>query len=315
MIKKILFIDSVHPILKQKLEEEGFVCEEDFAMSREKLIAAIPDYFGIVVRSRIKLDREILKAAKNLKFIARSGAGMENIDFDFAQKQGIKCFNAPEGNRDAVGEHALGMLLSLFNHLKRGDSQVRNGIWKREENRGIELGGKTVGIIGFGNTGQAFAAKLSGFDCRILAYDKHGTPKKNATAKAATLSDIFNAADVVSFHVPLTEETHHYFNHSFLESFQKPIFLINTSRGQVVKTEALVDGLKSGSVAGACLDVLEYEKFSFEQLQTDSLPEAFSYLISSEKVLLSPHVAGWTNESYLKLSDTLARKILAEFSA
>jgi len=314
LAKKVLFIDSVHPVLQKRLEENGFDCHLAYSLSRQEVLDCIDQYFGVVIRSRIKIDQEILSSATNLKFIARSGAGMENIDVDLAEKKNIACFNAPEGNRDAVGEHAIGMLLSLFNNLKRGDEEVRKGIWRREENRGVELGGKTVGIIGFGNNGKAFAQKLSGFGCSVLAYDKYAQPEESSIASPASLEQIWKNADVVSFHVPLTEETHYYFDETFLANCQKPIYLVNMARGKCVNTKALVDGLRSGKVLGACLDVLEYEKFSFEQLQSEDLPETFRELINSEKVILSPHVAGWTHESHKRLSMVLADKILQKFS-
>ena len=314
MVKKVLFIDSVHSALQERLEEKGFECHLGFSLSREEILNAIDQYFGVVIRSRIRMDEELLSKAANLKFIARSGAGMENIEVPFAEERGITCFNAPEGNRDAVGEHAIGMLLSLFNNLKRGDEEVRKGIWRREENRGLELGGKTVGIIGFGNNGRAFAQKLAGFGCQVLAFDKYAQPEESAVARSSSLEEIQKEADIVSFHVPLTAETHYYFDEAFLQKCQKPIYLINMSRGKVVKTAALVDGLKSAKVLGACLDVLEYEKFSFEQLQSENLPKTFRELIESEKVLLSPHVAGWTHESHKRLSTVLADKIIQKFA-
>ncbi|MFZ6051584.1 NAD(P)-dependent oxidoreductase [Halocola ammonii] len=313
MAKKVLFIDSVHPALQERLEENGFECHLAYSLSRQEVLDCIDQYFGVVIRSRIRMDEHLLSRATNLKFIARSGAGMENIDISFAEKRGITCFNAPEGNRDAVGEHAIGMILSLFNNLKKGDEEVRQGIWKREENRGVELGGKTVGIIGFGNNGKAFAQKLSGFGCTVLAYDKYAPPQESSIASPVSLEQIWEQAEVISFHVPLTEETHYYFDEDFLENCHRPIYLLNMARGKCVKTDTLVDGLKSGKVLGACLDVLEYEKFSFERLQSKDLPDAFRELIESDKVVLSPHVAGWTHESHKRLSTVLAEKILSEF--
>ncbi len=235
---------------------------------------------------------------------------MENIDVPYCEERGIRLFNAPEGNRDAVGEHAVGMLLSLFNSLCKGDREVRKAVWDREGNRGVELGERSVGIIGFGNTGSAFAEKLKGFGCRILAYDKFRTDHGGEGVEAVPLEVLMEEADLLSFHVPLTEGTRYYFDRSFLEGMAKPFYLLNTSRGAVADTKAILDGLRSGKLLGACLDVLEFEKASFEELQGEKMPDAFQELLEEERVLLSPHVAGWTDASYRKLSEVLARKIL-----
>lgn len=310
---KILFVDTVHPFLEEALKKSGHEIEFYNDNSREGLLKIIHFYEGIVIRSKVKLDEEILKIATNLKFIARAGAGMENIDVEYANNAGIKLYNAPEGNRDAVGEHALGMLLMLMHHLKRADMQVRNGIWKREENRGTEIMGKTIGLIGFGNTGSQFAKKLSGFEATILAYDKYKSGFSNEYVKESTMDEIFKNADIVSFHIPLTEETHYLFDEQYINSFQKPFYFINTSRGKNVNTSHLVQGLKSGKVLGACLDVIEYESVSFENVIFDSLPDSYQYLIHSENVILAPHIAGWTHESHKKMSVFLAEKILQDF--
>ena len=238
---------------------------------------------------------------------------MEGIDVDYATRAGIKCFNAPEGNRNAVGEHAVGMLLALMNKMIRADDEVRNGIWKREENRGFELEGKTVGLIGYGNTGGAFARKLAGFDCSVLAYDKYKSGFSDEYVKEAGMDEIFSRSDVLSLHVPLTEETHYLVNTEYLQKFDKDIWLINTSRGKVVNTAELVNALDSGKILGAALDVLEYESLSFEGLQNNELPEPYRVLAASDKVILSPHVAGWTFESKVKLAETIVGKILQEF--
>lgn len=310
---KVLFIDTVHPVLKDRLEQLGATCHEDYTSSKQKIESKIDLFDGIVIRSRFTIDKTFLNAANNLKFIARSGAGLENIDLDYAKEKNIIVFNSPEGNMDAVGEHAIGMLLMLFNQLKKGDQEVRNGIWKREENRGLELAGKTVGIIGYGNMGKAFAKKILGFDCNVIAYDKYLKNYSDDYCKEASLSELFNNADIISIHLPLTEETNYYVNDDFIQKVKKPFYLINTARGNHVKLSSLVNGLKSKKVLGACLDVLEFETKSFETINSNKLPEDFKYLASSDKVVLSPHVAGWTVESYIKLSSFLADKIETTF--
>lgn len=310
---KVLFIDSVHPILKDSLENEGWQCDWFVDYSRSEIEAIIGEYDGIVIRSKFTIDKQILDISTNLKFIARSGAGLENIDLDYAAEKGVRVFNSPEGNRDAVGEQALGMLLSLFQKLKQGDAQVRQGKWHREGNRGIELKGKTVGIIGYGNMGSAFAQRLSGFECEVIAYDKYNPDFTNSFAKSVSLSELQQRADVISFHVPFAEDTHYYLNNDFIQNCSKPFYVINTARGKVVNTESLVEGLKSRTVLGACLDVLEYESASFEEVFAGELPEPMQYLVESDRVILSPHVAGWTVESYEKLSTFLFEKIKAEF--
>jgi D-3-phosphoglycerate dehydrogenase len=310
---KVLFIDTAHPVLQEELEKMGFICDYFLKATKEELVQLARDYTGFVIRSKIPLDNSILPYAKKLKFIARVGAGMENIDVELANKLGIICFNAPEGNRDAVGEQAIGMLLALFNHLIRVDEEVRNGIWIREQNRGIEIKAKTIAIIGYGNTGAAFAKKLSGFEANVIAYDKYKSGFSTSFVKEVEMSEIYETADVLSLHVPLTNETNYLFNNEYVAKFRKPIFVINTSRGNVVNTADLVDSLESGKLLGACLDVLEYEKFSFEAIQSDQLPEAFRKLISMKNVILSPHIAGWTHESHFKLSKVLADKIRETF--
>lgn len=306
---KLLFIDSAHPDLKERLEIDGYQCDyyPEFGYDDYKRI--IKDYKGLIVRSKIKIDKPILDNATSLIFIARVGAGMENIDFDYAKSKGIVCLNAPEGNRDAVAEQAIGMILSLFNNLNRADQEVRKGIWQREKNRGIELGGKTVGIIGYGNTGSVFAKKLSGFGVDVIAYDKYKKGYSDEFAKETNMNEIFQRSDILSLHIPLSDETTYMVDANFLNQFNKHIYLINTSRGKVVKTTDLVHQLESGKVKGACLDVLEYEGFTFEELNSEKLPEAFISLIKMENVILSPHVAGWTNESNYKMADVILQKI------
>jgi D-3-phosphoglycerate dehydrogenase len=312
--KRVLFIDSNHPRLHEELQAAGFVCDLQYEWSKEKVMQELHNYIGVVIRSRFKLDKEILSKGTNLQFIARAGAGMENIDVHFAHNMGIHCLSAPEGNRDAVGEHALGMLLMLFNNLNKADREVREGVWIREGNRGREIQGKTIGIIGYGNMGSAFAQRLNGFDCTVLAYDKYLTKYSDEYAKEVTMEELFEKADIVSLHLPLTDETHHLANNNFFKKFKKNIYLINTARGKNVKTDDLVEQLKSGKVSGACIDVLEYESVSFEALDASKLPEPFQYLIKSDKVVLTPHIGGWTYESHEKIAETLVKKIKLLFS-
>jgi len=308
--KKILLIDSIHPAFSSLMEAHGFALIDGTGWTVEEIGARIGDYNGVVIRSRIRMDETVLRNAGSLRFIARAGAGMENIDLKYAAGRNIAALHAPEGNRDAVGEHAIGMLLSLFNHLNRADDEVRRGIWKREENRGVELQGKTVGVIGFGNMGTAFVNKLAGFGVEVLVYDKYKEVEDGNYYRKASLDEITHACDVLSLHVPLTEETTYMVNDAIMSRFRKNFYLINTSRGKNVHTGDLVRNLKSGKVAGAALDVLEYETASFERMESASLPEAFQYLASSDRVILSPHIAGWTVESNVKIAKTLAMKIL-----
>jgi D-3-phosphoglycerate dehydrogenase / 2-oxoglutarate reductase len=307
---RILFLDEVHPVLSERLIEAGHSCIQATQLALEEVKKAVVNADGIVIRARFKLDEGILQHAKQLKFIARSGAGMENIDANYCKSRNILLYNAPEGNRNAVGEHALGMLLSLLNNLNKGDKEVRSGKWDREGNRGEELDGKTVGIIGFGNNGQAFAKKLRGFDVEVLAYDKYKKDFGTDFVEESTLEEIYKNADVVSFHIPQNEETIYIGNNAFFNQFFKPIIILNLSRGKIIETKALVDALKKGRVKAAGLDVLEYEKSSFESFFEQEIPPAFQFLLSAENVILSPHVGGWTKESYFKLSNVLADKIL-----
>jgi len=309
----ILFIDSVHPLLQKVLEAKGFKCHLQYDWGREKIAEELPNFDGVIIRSRIKLDKEMIDKGTKLKFIARAGAGMENIDVPYAESKGIKCLPSAEGNRDAVGEHALGMLLCLFNNICRADKEVRQGLWIREGNRGVELQGKTVGIIGYGNMGSAFAKRLKGFDCTVLAYDKYKKNYSDEYVRETTIEELFEKTDVLSIHLPLTEETNYIVNRSFFGKFQKNIYFINTSRGKQVRTDDLVECMKSGKVIGACLDVMEYESLSFEGLDKTNLPTSFKYLIESDRVVLTPHIAGWTHESNEKISATLAKKILELF--
>lgn len=306
-IKQVAFIDLVHPYLKQKLEERGVVCHDLSNEKTQTIIEKAGDYDGIVIRSRFPVNKTFLDKAIRLKFIARSGAGMENINMDYAKQRGIALFNSPEGNRTAVAEHALGMLLSLFNNLNNADSEVRSGVWNREGNRGIELKGKTVAIIGYGNMGSSFAKRLEGFGVDVIAYDKYKKGFGNNNVLECDWDLIYKKADVVSLHVPLAEDTQYLMNKSRFDKFEKPIFLINTARGNNVKISDLLDAIKKEQVLGACLDVMEFESSAFENVQNEN--KDFKNLMESKKVILSPHVAGWTKESYYKLSYFLYQKI------
>ena len=308
---KVLHLDTNHSLLIDQLHELGFENHEDYTSSKEEIEAKISSYDGIIIRSRFTIDKTFLDKAINLKFIGRVGAGLENIDCDYAEEKGIYLISSPEGNRNAVGEHALGMILSLFNKLNKANNEVAQGKWLREENRGLELDGKTVGLIGYGNMGKAFAKKLQGFDVEVICYDiKANVGDKNCTQ--VSLEELQEKTDVLSLHTPQTPLTVNMINSAFLNSFKKPIWLINTARGKSVVTEDLAEALKSGKVLGAGLDVLEYEKSSFENLFSGDLPKAFQFLIDAENVLLTPHVAGWTVESKVKLAQTIVDKIKAK---
>lgn len=302
--KRLLIVDDLHPLFKQEAEALGYVVSDEPLYTREQTLAAINEYEGLAIRTKFRVDRELLDAAPNLKWIARAGAGMDNIDEAYALAKGIQCINAPEGNADAVGEHAVGMLLSLLNKFRQADQQVRNQIWDREGNRGWELKGRTVGIIGYGHMGQAFAQKLQGFGVQVIAYDKYKTGFTDAFAREASMEEIVKHSDVLSVHVPLTRETKHLINQEYFYHFRKPIVLLNTSRGEVLDTFALLQALQEGKVLAAGLDVLETEKFPAMAAQG-----WYSELIAQANVLLSPHVAGWTQESYRKISEVLAQKL------
>ena len=305
---KILHIDSNHSLLWEQLEQAGFSNEADFTSTKQEVEDKIKNYHGIVIRSRFKIDKTFLDKATNLQFIARVGAGLESIDCDYATAKGIHLIAAPEGNANAVGEHALGMLLSLFNNLNKANNEVKSGQWKREANRGHELEGKTVGIIGYGNMGKSFAKKLRGFDVTVLCYDI--LPNMgDSNANQVPLSELQERADVLSLHTPWTPETDKMINADFINQFKKPFWFINTARGNSVVTVDLVEALKLGKILGAGLDVLEYEKLSFETLFEGDKPAAFEYLLQAENVLLTPHIAGWTFESHQKLAQTIVDKI------
>ena len=306
---KILFIDTVHPLLKQELEKENHICDSAYNKSKTEIQQIISNYQGIIIRSRFKIDKQFIDCGSNLKFIARAGSGLENIDVEYAENKNIHCYNAAEGNRQAVAEHALGMLLSLFNNLNNADKEVREGKWERERNRGIELAGKTVGIIGYGNNGSAFAEVLKGFNVKILAYDKYLTnyPQKSS------METINKEADIISLHVPLTDETTYLVDDNFIKRFVKNFYLINTARGKCVNTKNLVKALENKKIKGACLDVLEYEKTSFENLSKDGLTSDMQYLMNAKNTILSPHIAGWTAESNVKIAEVLLNKFTSDF--
>ncbi|MDP4266859.1 MAG: NAD(P)-dependent oxidoreductase [Bacteroidota bacterium] len=306
---KVLFLDSVHECLVEGLFDLGYKCDFPVIDNKKDVLDIIENYEGLIVRSKMIIDREIIEKGEKLRFIGRPGAGMENIDVEFATGRGIACINSPEGNRDAVGEHALGMILSLLNKINIADREIRNGHWNRTSNRGVEIKDKTIGIIGFGNMGSSFAEKIQGLGAKIIAYDKY---KKNYATRNVIETDlqtIFEETDILSLHIPLTKETDYMINNEFINSFKKNIYIINSARGKILNTENLVENLKKGKVLGAALDVLEYEKTTFESLYKTTSPPAFQYLLESNKVILTPHVAGWTEQSYFKISNVLLDKI------
>ena len=307
---KILQLDKNHPLITEQLSAKGFEIDDDFSSSYDDVLKKIDAYDGIIIRSRIPIDRNFIEHGKNLKFIARVGAGMENIDGEFATRAGISLISSPEGNRDSVAEHVLGMLLILMNRLFISSNEVKNGIWKREENRGDELLGKTFGIIGYGNMGKAVAKRLSGFGVKVIFHDI--LPNlSDEFATQVSLDTLKNEADILSLHIPITNETHHLIDSQFISEMKKDFYFINTARGKNVKTSDLVEAIRSGKVRGACLDVLEYEKPSFENLEVENNDSAF--LLQSEKVIVTPHIAGWTVQSKEKLAQVIVDKILAEF--
>ncbi|KFF20589.1 2-hydroxyacid dehydrogenase [Chryseobacterium sp. JM1] len=308
---KILLLDKNHPLITEQLLAKNFVLEEDFTSSYDEVCHKIENYDGIIIRSRIPLDKNFLEKGKNLKFIARVGAGMENIDIPVAEQLGIQLINSPEGNRDSVAEHVVGMLLILMNRLFIASNEVKNGIWKREENRGDELLGKTVGLIGYGNMGKATAKRFSGFGCKVVFHDiLPGLADEYASQ--VSLEELRQSADIVSLHIPLTSETHYLIDEKFILGMKKDFYFVNTARGKNVETKYLVDALRSGKVKGACLDVLEYEKASFENLETEN--EDLKYLLESEKTIVTPHIAGWTHQSKEKLAQVIVDKIVEKFA-
>lgn len=303
---KVLIIDEMHPSIIPLLEKDNFEVDYRPSVTRAEILEIIANYSGLIIRSKTPMDKELLAKAECLQFIGRAGAGLDQIDLAYLEERQIKLFNAPEGNRDAVGEHAIGGLLALFNHIPKADQEVRKGIWDRENNRGEELSGKTIGIFGFGNMGQAFASKLKGFDVKILAFDKYQKGYGSDLVEECSFEKIQQEADILSIHVPLTEETKNHFTFDLLKGFSKPIYLVNTARGEVVSFETLNMALNQGILKGAVLDVLENEKFnSFSTNQK----EEFSRLSVRSNVLFSPHIAGWTFQSYEKINQVLVNKI------
>ncbi|WP_139421694.1 2-hydroxyacid dehydrogenase [Chryseobacterium mulctrae] len=307
---RILLLDKNHPLIIEQLLAKNFILEEDFTSSYDEVCGKIQNYDGVIIRSRIPLDKNFLEKASNLKFIARVGAGMENIDIPVAEKQGIQLINSPEGNRDSVAEHVVGMLLILMNRLFIASNEVKKGIWLREENRGDELLGKTVGLIGYGNMGKATAKRLSGFGCTVIFHDIL-PDLSDEFATQVSLKELKEKAEVLSLHIPMTEETHYLVNSTFINEMKNDFYFVNTARGKNVETRYLVEALKAGKVKGACLDVLEYEKASFENLETDN--DDLGYLLNSEKVIVTPHIAGWTHQSKEKLAQVIVDKIIASF--
>ena len=315
---KILQLDKNHPLISEQLSEKGFIIEEDHASSYDEVLQKIENFEGIIIRSRIPLDANFFEKASHLKFIARVGAGLENIDVEKAKQLNISIISSPEGNRDSVAEHVLGMLLILTNRLFIASEEVKNGIWKREENRGDELLGKTFGIIGYGNMGKATAKRLSGFGVKVIFHDI--LPNlSDEFATQVSLDELKNEADILSLHIPLTEKTHYLIDEKFISEMKKEFYFINTARGKNVKTKDLVEAIKSGKIKGAALDVLEYEKSSFENLDASTSFNAqdkadLQFLLNSEKVIVTPHIGGWTVQSKEKLAQIIVDKILSQFS-
>lgn len=310
---KVLFIDSTHPLLPDKLKVCGFECDYRPEITVGMVEKIIHIYDGIIIRSKFRLDQKLLSKASRLKFIGRVGSGLENIDVDYAKSRNIVCFNAPEGHRDATGEHAVGMLLALLNNICKANNEVRNGQWFREVNRGLEIMGKTVGIIGYGNTGKCFARCLSGFNSRVIAYDKYKFNYSDEHVTESSMEDLFDECDILSINIPLTPETEYLVNNDFIRKFKKDIFIVNTSRGKIINTADLVYNLKTGKIRGAALDVLEYEKSSFEELHRNNITDDYTFLLEHPRVILTPHIAGWSHESNRRLADIMAEKINQSF--
>jgi D-3-phosphoglycerate dehydrogenase len=301
---KILIVDDLHPAFKNEALDLGYEVDDFPLIKKEEVLQILKNYQGIAIRTKFRVDEEVMNAGPNLKFVARAGAGMDNIDVAFADKKNIQLINAPEGNADAVGEHCIGLLLSLMNNFRKADAEIRNGIWEREGNRGYELKGKTIGIIGYGNNGNAFAKKLKGFEVKVLAYDKYKTGFSDDFVSEASMEEIVKYSDVLSLHIPLTKETKQMVNEDYFSYFNKPIFFINAARGEIVNINAVLKAIKSGKILGAGLDVLEKEKFP-------ALADAEFYtdLIKEEKLILTPHIGGWTFDSYRKISEVLIAKL------
>ncbi|TCD02610.1 2-hydroxyacid dehydrogenase [Pedobacter psychroterrae] len=301
---KILIVDDLHPIFKERAIEMEYQVDDQPLITRDQTLDIIKDYEGIAVRTKFLIDKELIEAAPQLKFVARAGAGLDNIDEATAKSKNIKLLNASEGNMDAVGEHATGLLLSLMNNFRKADQEIRNGKWDREGNRGYELKGKTVGIIGYGYMGRSFAKKLSGFEVNVIAYDKYKTGFSDNYAREVSMEEIVKHSDVLSLHIPLTSETRQMVDEEYFFHFRKPIFFINTARGEIVSVKAVLNAIKQNMILGAGLDVLQTEKSPALNEQ-----DWYAELIASDKVLLTPHVGGWTFDSYRRISEVLAEKL------
>lgn len=310
---KVLIAEPTHKNLQEKLEQKGFICHYKPELNFEELKKIIPQYEGLVIRSKFKIDKDFIDIANKLKFIARAGAGMENIDTEHAINKNIMCINSPEGNRDSVGEHALGMLLTLFHKINIANNEVKNGIWDRQSNIGTEIQGKTIGILGYGNMGSSFAKRLKGFDATVIAYDKYKTNFSDEYVQEVSEKEYFNKTEILSIHVPLTEETLFLLDDNYIKKFNTLKYIINTARGKIIKTDDLVKNLKSKKIKGACLDVLEYEKHSFKDIFDGANSPTLKYLINSNNVILTPHVAGSSDASYRKIADVMAKKITDNF--
>lgn len=310
---KILVLDTVHPVLMEMLQAAGHHCTDASLWGDAEVLAQLGDAEGLVLRSRMPIDMRLIDCCSRLKFIGRVGAGLEHVDQAYAKSRGIDVISSPEGNRQAVAEHALGMLLAMFSNIVKADREVRQGMWLRKENEGEELEGKTVAIIGYGNTGSALARVLSGFETELLAYDKYKSGFGSERVHECTMDDIFRKADVVSIHLPMSSDTHRLVSRAWIDRFDKPFYLVNTARGGIVNTTDVLDALDDGRMRGACLDVLEFETETLKMPPLDALPVTVKRLMNHPRVLLSPHVAGLTVQSYEKLSRILAEKIIARF--
>jgi len=307
--QKVLIVDLMHDSISNMLIDVGFTPDYRPDISPQEVHDIIPEYDGIIVRSKLEVDKELLDKASKLKFVARAGAGIDKVDYPYLTAKGIKLVNAPEGNRDAVGEHVIGMLLSLFHNLNRGNREVKHGKWDREGNRGMELKGKTVGIFGYGFMGRSVARKLQGFECRVITYDKYKSDVDLDWVEKVDLETFFNETEILSIHVPLTKETKFLFDLDYLNQFKKLKLIVNTSRGEVLKLSAVNALLENGTLIGAALDVLENEKIN--KLSPEEQLE-FDKLANNLQVMLSPHVAGWTFESYERINEVLVSKLVKE---
>jgi len=312
-MRKVVFIDTVHDVLRKKLIDHQYICVDATRFDANLVKKEIESAFGIVIRSRLAIDESFLRNAKNLSFIARSGSGTENVDLVYCKQKGIQVFSSPEGNKNAVAEHALGFTLSLLNNIHRSNEEIKQGIWDRKTNTGKELYACTLGVIGCGNNGLAFAQKMRDLGATVLVYDKYKTIEEPGITQVP-LEGLYSEVDILSFHVPQNEETIGMGNYMFFLKFKKPLIVLNISRGKVIETKGLVRAMKEKKVLKAALDVLEYETKSFERFFEKPLPEDFVFLKSNPNVILTPHIAGWTTQSYYELSNVLAQKIIKAFN-